>query len=42
MFSCSDEVNYLMACAETNPDGKIDYIEFTERFHTPAKEIGKF
>lgn len=27
-------------CCDTNHDGKIDYIEFTERFHNPAKEIG--
>lgn len=27
-------------CCDTNHDGKIDYVEFTERFHNPAKEIG--
>ena len=27
-------------CCDTNVDGKIDYVEFTERFHNPAKEIG--
>lgn len=29
-----------MACCETNHDGKVDYIAFTDRFHEPAKEIG--
>ncbi len=29
-----------MQCADVNNEGKIDYIEFTERFHGPAKEIG--
>jgi ryanodine receptor 2 len=38
---CREEINFLlMCCGETNHDGKIDYIEFTERFHNPAKEIG--
>lgn len=27
-------------CCDCNHDGKIDYVEFTERFHNPAKEIG--
>ena len=27
-------------CVDTNQDGKIDFIEFTERFHNPAKDIG--
>uniref|UniRef100_A0AAN0LPN8 Ryanodine receptor n=1 Tax=Polyphagotarsonemus latus TaxID=1204166 RepID=A0AAN0LPN8_9ACAR len=35
-----DEIEYLMDCCEPNHDGLIDYIEFTERFHNPAKEIG--
>ena len=30
-----------MQCADTNKDGMLDYMEFTERFHTPAKNIGK-
>jgi len=29
-----------MQCADTNKDGMLDYMEFTERFHTPAKNIG--
>jgi ryanodine receptor 2 len=36
----ADEISYLMACCEPNHEGLIDYIEFTERFHNPAKEIG--
>lgn len=30
----------MLACCETNHDGKIDYVGFTDRFHEPAKEIG--
>ncbi|RWS13212.1 ryanodine receptor-like protein, partial [Dinothrombium tinctorium] len=36
----AEEIDYLMSCCEPNHDGLIDYIEFTERFHGPAKEIG--
>ena len=36
----AEEIEYLMTCADLNADGKIDYVEFTERFHAPAKEIG--
>ena len=35
-----EEIEFLMECCEPNHDGLIDYIEFTERFHNPAKEIG--
>uniref|UniRef100_T1J5U5 B30.2/SPRY domain-containing protein n=1 Tax=Strigamia maritima TaxID=126957 RepID=T1J5U5_STRMM len=35
-----EEIQFIMQCCESNHDGKIDYIEFTERFHEPAKEIG--
>uniref|UniRef100_A0A4D5R9V0 Ryanodine receptor 44F n=1 Tax=Scolopendra viridis TaxID=118503 RepID=A0A4D5R9V0_SCOVI len=35
-----EEIQYIMQCCDTNHDGKIDYIEFTERFHEPAKDIG--
>ena len=31
---------YLMECADLNKDGLLDYLEFTERFHQPAKSIG--
>ena len=27
-------------CCDTNHDGKIDYVDFTERFHEPATDIG--
>ncbi|XP_065916546.1 ryanodine receptor 2-like isoform X2 [Dysidea avara] len=35
-----EEIDYLMHCADTNQDGMLDYMEFTERFHIPAKNIG--
>ncbi|RWS25891.1 ryanodine receptor-like protein, partial [Leptotrombidium deliense] len=35
-----EEIDYLMSCCEPNHDGLIDYIEFTERFFEPSKEIG--
>ncbi|XP_063236802.1 ryanodine receptor isoform X2 [Bacillus rossius redtenbacheri] len=35
-----EEINFLLMCCDTNHDGKIDYREFTDRFHEPAKEIG--
>lgn len=41
MLLIRDEIAYLMACCDTNHDGKIDYIEFTERYHNPAEDIGK-
>lgn len=30
----------MLACCETNHDGKVDYVGFIDRFHEPAKEIG--
>jgi len=30
-----------MHCADTNQDGILDYMELMERFHIPAKNIGK-
>ncbi|ODN01392.1 Ryanodine receptor 44F [Orchesella cincta] len=36
----AEEIDFLLLCCDTNHDGKIDYVEFTERFHNPAKEIG--
>ncbi|XP_066971319.1 ryanodine receptor isoform X21 [Macrobrachium rosenbergii] len=36
----TEEINFLLMCCDTNHDGKIDYVEFTERFHNPAKDIG--
>lgn len=35
-----EEIAYLMDCADLNKDGFLDYMEFTERFHQPAKNIG--
>ena len=36
-----EEVNFLISCnQETNHEGKIDYIEFTEAFYDSAKAIG--
>ncbi|CAB3362502.1 Hypothetical predicted protein [Cloeon dipterum] len=35
-----EEISFLLACCETNHDGKIDYVTFTESFHEPATEIG--
>ncbi len=35
-----EEIAFLMSCCEPNHDGYIDYREFTERFHNPAKDIG--
>ncbi|GMS80970.1 hypothetical protein PENTCL1PPCAC_3145, partial [Pristionchus entomophagus] len=35
-----EEITYLMMCTDVNNDGKVDYMEFTERFHNPAREIG--
>ena len=33
-------MEFLIACCEVNHDGKINYINFMDRFHEPAKEIG--
>uniref|UniRef100_A0AC34RNW2 EF-hand domain-containing protein n=1 Tax=Panagrolaimus sp. JU765 TaxID=591449 RepID=A0AC34RNW2_9BILA len=35
-----EEITYLMMCTDVNNDGKVDYREFTERFHNPARDIG--
>ncbi|XP_057319083.1 ryanodine receptor isoform X4 [Microplitis mediator] len=35
-----EEMEFLLACCETNHDGKINYVAFMDRFHEPAKEIG--
>ena len=29
-----------MMCVDANQDGKVDFNEFTDRFHNPAKDIG--
>ena len=35
-----EEIDYIMMCVDANQDGKVDFLEFTERFHNPAKDIG--
>ena len=39
-LSSSHDIDYILMCVDTNQDGKIDFMEFTERFHNPAKDIG--
>nr|XP_032804165.1 ryanodine receptor 2-like isoform X12 [Petromyzon marinus] len=34
------EIEFLLSCAETDESEQLDYEEFTERFHEPAKDIG--
>ncbi|XP_052827801.1 ryanodine receptor isoform X7 [Octopus bimaculoides] len=36
----NEEIDYIMMCVDVDQDGKVDYDEFTERFHNPAKDIG--
>ena len=38
--SFREEIEYIMMCVDTNQDGKVDFLEFTDRFHNPAKDIG--
>ncbi|ESO90186.1 hypothetical protein LOTGIDRAFT_123762 [Lottia gigantea] len=35
-----EEIQYIMMCVDANHDGKVDFHEFTDRFHNPAKDIG--
>ncbi|KAL0274262.1 UNVERIFIED_CONTAM: hypothetical protein PYX00_006731 [Menopon gallinae] len=35
-----EEIEFMLMCCETNHDGKIDYMTFTDRFYEPAKENG--
>lgn len=35
-----EEIEYIMMCVDSNNDGKVDFNEFTDRFHDPAKDIG--
>ena len=37
---CREEIEYIMMCVDANQDGKVDFNEFTDRFHNPAKDIG--
>ncbi len=43
-FPCNifarEEIEYIMMCVDANQDGKVDFNEFTDRFHNPAKDIG--
>nr|XP_040033351.1 ryanodine receptor 2 isoform X4 [Gasterosteus aculeatus aculeatus] len=34
------ETDFLLSCAETDENELLDYEEFVERFHEPAKDIG--
>ncbi|XP_028858049.1 ryanodine receptor 3 isoform X2 [Denticeps clupeoides] len=34
------EIEYLLSCAEADENDMINYEEFVERFHEPAKDIG--
>ncbi|CAL8106014.1 unnamed protein product [Calicophoron daubneyi] len=36
----AEEISYIIACVDTNADGKVDFKEFTERFYNPAVDIG--
>lgn len=40
MHISREEIEFMLQCCESNHDGKIDYIGFTDQFHEPAKEIG--
>ena len=36
----SEEIDNIMECADLDKDGRLDYMEFTNRFHMPAEQIG--
>ncbi|CAF3596401.1 unnamed protein product, partial [Rotaria sp. Silwood2] len=36
----SQDIDYILDCVDINQDGKIDFLEFTERFHSSARDIG--
>lgn len=36
------ETEFLLSCAETDENELLDYEEFVERFHEPAKVNGVF
>ena len=40
LLCCREEIEYIMMCVDANQDGKVDFNEFTDRFHNPAKDIG--
>ncbi|CAF1337435.1 unnamed protein product, partial [Rotaria sordida] len=36
----NQDIDYILNCVDINQDGKIDFMEFTERFHNLARDIG--
>ncbi|XP_044292130.1 ryanodine receptor 3 [Varanus komodoensis] len=34
------EIEFLLSCAETDENDMFNYVDFVERFHEPAKDIG--
>ena len=36
----SEEIEFLIKCAVSADDDEVDYVDFTERFHEPAADIG--
>ncbi|KAM6461143.1 ryanodine receptor 3 [Liasis olivaceus] len=34
------EIDFLLSCAETDENDMFNYVDFVERFHEPAKDIG--
>ncbi|ETE72239.1 Ryanodine receptor 3, partial [Ophiophagus hannah] len=34
------EIDFLLSCAETDENDMFNYVDFVERFHKPAKDIG--
>lgn len=34
------EIDFLLSCAEANENDMFNYIDFVDRFHEPAKDIG--
>lgn len=40
IFPYREEIEYIMMCVDANQDGRVDFNEFTDRFHNPAKDIG--
>lgn len=39
-ISSSGEVEFLLKCAQSSDSDLLDYVEFTDRFHEPAADIG--
>ncbi|XP_077975839.1 ryanodine receptor 2-like isoform X3 [Styela clava] len=36
----SEEIEFMLKCAESSESELLDYVEFTDRFHEPAADIG--